>query len=263
MKSFGIILFLFVSSLVNVNAQLIPERFKGYPKSHVLPSEQLKEQLKANDFSKLLNSKDNSIVYGFIGDNYQRIRVKFISIKQDSLFFDIYHVYGKSMVKNNIDEFNGEIKIVKIYKLIVTQHGCEDGYKYKGYKGQFSLIGEYLFSENKNQEHSGIFKGKVQSDYFINKYNKVCYNDIENCADGFTNNQFVGNWISYQTSEIKRCNWGDYRVPNSGDLDMGAGEFSPYDKYLKYGWQSRRDYFLQSGPNYQQAQHIEEAKWWL
>ena len=29
---------------------------------------------------------------------------------------------------------------------------------------------------------------------------------------------------------------GHYRIPNSGDLDVGAGDFSPNTKYLNNGW---------------------------
>jgi hypothetical protein len=131
-------------------------------------------------------------------------------------------------------------------------------YKNKGLKGEYIILGHYQLFENKEQEHSGTFEGKFQSDYYLDRNGKVCYDDI-NLGDSYTNNQFVGKWTDYKTQLSKTCNWGDYRMPNSGDFDIGAGEFSPADKYLKYGWQSRRDDFLQSGPNYKQAKTIEEA----
>ncbi|MBM0654943.1 hypothetical protein JMN11_14995 [Capnocytophaga genosp. AHN8471] len=34
----------------------------------------------------------------------------------------------------------------------------------------------------------------------------------------------------------KPCNWGLHRIPCSGDLDYGAAEFSPNEKYYPYGW---------------------------
>jgi hypothetical protein len=39
---------------------------------------------------------------------------------------------------------------------------------------------------------------------------------------------------------IKRCNWGDFRIPNSGDLDGGAAGFSPW-KHKENGWQDFGD----------------------
>ncbi len=57
-------------------------------------------------------------------------------------------------------------------------------------------------------------------------------------ADGFSNNQFTGSWTSYKTNASKKCNWGDYRIPECGDLDIGAGEFIVNEKYIKNGWTS-------------------------
>jgi hypothetical protein len=55
-------------------------------------------------------------------------------------------------------------------------------------------------------------------------------------ADGFSNNQFIGNWTSYKTNISKTCNWGDYRIPNCDNLDIEVGEFSVNEKYIKNGW---------------------------
>ncbi len=248
-----LLLCLMVLQLSFAFAQTEAEKFKDEQLHNKdLSEKDLKEQLIKHDFSNLFTNTDNSVVYGFIGDNYQRIRIKFIKVTKDTLSAYTYHIYGKSMVKNNVDEFTGTIKISNILKFKPRQHGCEDEYKYKGYKGEFVLLGNYNFGENTSQNHSGIFKGSFRSDFFINKNNQVRYNDIEDCSDSYTNNQFVGQWIEYKTNLTKRCNWGDFRVPNSGDLDMGAGEFSPADKYLKYGWQSRRD----------NNEEIENARWW-
>src|SRR6185312_4163383 len=54
------------------------------------------------NFSPLFMHTDNSVIYGFIGDNYQRIRIKFITVTKNQSSPDIYLVYGKSMVKSNI-----------------------------------------------------------------------------------------------------------------------------------------------------------------
>jgi hypothetical protein len=250
--------YLFSSAIIflfsfQIYAQTESENFKYKELSNrFLSIKEFKKDLIKYDFSRLLLNTDNSIVYGFIGNNYQRIRVKIISITKDTLTLDSYHVYGKSMVIGDIDEFNGTIKITHIKKFNPRLHGCEDEYKYKGYKGEFILLGDYNFQENPAQNHSGIFKGAFRSDFFIDKKNQIRYNDIENCSDSYTNNQFIGQWISYKGSLSKRCNWGDFRAPNSDDLDIGAGEFSPSDKYLKYGWQSVRD----------QNNKIENFKWW-
>jgi hypothetical protein len=34
------------------------------------------------------------------------------------------------------------------------------------------------------------------------------------------------------------CNWGEFRIPYSDDLDIGVGEFLPNPPYLNYGWEN-------------------------
>ena len=244
---------LIVLRIYTASAQTEAERFKDEKfNNKSLSHTEMKDQLIKHDFSRLFTFTDNSMVYGFIGDNYQRIRIKFIKVEKDTLSPDTYHIYGKSMVKGNIDEFTGTIKISDIRKFKPLLHGCENTKKYKGYKGEFILLGDYNFRENIALNHTGIFTGSFRSDFFVNKNNQVRYDDIEDCSDGYTNNQFVGKWTDYKSRQSKKCNWGDFRVPFSGDLDIGAGEFSPNDKYLKHGWQSLRDL----------NKNIENAKWW-
>jgi len=213
------------------------------------------------DFSPLFMHTANSDIYGFIGDNYQRIRIKFISITKNLSAPGEYNVYGKSMVKSNICDFKGTITISSIKKYKAMSYGVDDTYKNKGIKGQYVIIGNYLFNENETQAHSGVFKGSFQSNFYLDKNNKVRYDDIDLNADGYANNQFIGQWASYKNNIVKKCNWGDFRIPNPGDLDIGAGEFSPNEKYLKYGWQNIHDIVIQN-PKNEKAEQIETAKWW-
>jgi hypothetical protein len=164
------------------------------------------------------------------------------------------------MVKDNIDNFKGTITISGIRKYKTMSYGVDDTYKNKGVRGQYVILGNYNFIENENQPHSGTFRGVFQSNFYLDKSGKAHYDDIDNAADGYTNNQFIGRWISHKGNIIKRCNWGDFRIPFSGHLDIGAGEFSPDDQYLKFGWQSVRD--LMNSQTNKKAKQIEEAKWW-
>src|ERR1700710_2101423 len=65
----------------------------------VIPDE-VKQKFTAADLSKIWTQTENQHVYGFIGDDYQRIRVKFITVTKASP--DTYNVYGKTMVKGNV-----------------------------------------------------------------------------------------------------------------------------------------------------------------
>ncbi len=224
---------------------------------NVLATE-LKVQLIKYNFSSLFTITDNSEVYGFIGDNYeQRIRVKIIKVTKQPSSSDTYDVYGKSMVKNNIDEFHGIMKISNIRKRNITEHGCENENTYKGFKGQYVILGDYTFYENKHQTHTGVFNGSFRSFFFINKNDHIKYDDIEFCSDSYNNNQFVGQWAQYNGNITKRCNWGDYRIPSSGHFDIGAGDFSP-GGYKSSGWETLNAKYR----NDKKGQAVEEAKWW-
>ena len=83
-------------------------------------------------------------------------------------------------------------------------------------------------------------------------------------ADNFDNNGFVGHWTSYRTGKSKICHWGDFRIPDCGDLDQGVGGFIPNPKYLRRGWQSFYDSemgFIDDAKRIA-AQKKEELEWW-
>lgn len=241
--------------------------FNSYCQSN---SEQFKKQVLENEYldkvdiiseiiglnlSSLFTSTENSSVFGFIGDNYQRIRIKLISVIKNQHNPSQYFVYGKSMVKGNICEFQGTIEIKNVYSFKSSEFpNIRQG----------TIIGEYVFFENPSQKHVGQFKGVFSSDWYIDpKDGQIKYNDLMMDADGFSNNQFVGTWSSYQGTLTKTCNWGDYRIPMSGDLDSGAGEFHPDKKYLNNGWLTMKQAY--GGPNdktAEEARKEEKFEWW-
>ncbi|MFT3902914.1 MAG: hypothetical protein QM727_07050 [Niabella sp.] len=168
-------------------------------------------------------------ILGFIGNDYQRLFIRFISVIQNPTNPYEYLVYGKTMVKETICSFQGTITIkqAKIYK-------SEDIPTYK----QGYTICDVILYEDKKHLSTGFFKGKLTSNFIIDNKGQFRYDALMFVADGFSNNQFVGSWTSYKTNTTKKCHWGDYRIPDCGDLDIGAGEFSVNEKYVKNGWLS-------------------------
>lgn len=227
-----------------------------------ISKEELKAKLLKYDFAKIWTVTDNAVVYGFIGDNYQRIRIKLISVTKSANHPGEYDVYGKSMVKNNICDFKGTFHITSIRKHSKISDGLDREYQKQGIVGEYMILGNYLLSENNDHQlHSGIFNGSFRSDFYLKKNGEIHYDDINHVSDSFTNNQFAGFWTSHNKKLNKRCNWGDYRIPNSGNLDSGAGEFSPVDKYLPFGWQTVRDIVVNS-PASAKAKQDENRIWW-
>jgi hypothetical protein len=189
------------------------------------------------DFSELWLKTENSFVYGIIGDEYQRILMKFLTVEKNLNNNNEYFVFGKSSVKGNLCEFVGKITIIKIQESKRKQFGVDDEFKNQGIKTQGLLTAKYEFNENKQQNHSGCFSGTLQSKWFLDKNDKVKYDDVNLVSDGYFNNAFVGTWKMYNSNIEKICNWGDYRVPNANcDFDIGTGELSISEKYIKNGW---------------------------
>ena len=78
-------------------------------------------------------------------------------------------------------------------------------------------------------------KGQMLIKWYINSDQRLTYDDISEDEDMHANDLFCGE-CNVGKAQIKPCAWGHYRIPNSGDLDVGAGEFSPNTKYLNNGW---------------------------
>lgn len=260
MKPLTNILFLILA--MNASGQTIDQKIKWTDEileNADLSAKEYKDSITQYDFSSLWTFTDNSLVYGFIGDNYQRIQIKITSVSKDKKNLDIYHVIGKSKVKNDICQFSGTLKIKKA-RLYKNMHwGIDEEYKNRGIKKQGILIAQYDFSEDSTHVNAGIFEGLLSTSWLLDRNGRLRYDDIEKNSDSYCNNQFVGSWKGYKNNYKKVCNWGDYRIPISGDLDIGAGEFSPADKYLQFGWQIYRDAYINEN---KKAILEEEKKWW-
>ncbi len=188
------------------------------------------EKVKGYDFSNnLLFDEYNYdlVIRGYIGSNYQRIQVHFISIIKNSDNPTQYLVYGKTKVKNNICDFQGTIDLInaRYYK-----ESDIDTVK------QGFVFAKYKFFEDPKQKYTGFFEGYVKSNWYITDSGILCYDDLSAVADGYSNNEFVGIWNSYNKNEPKVCNWAHGQIPYSRFFDVGAGEFYPDKEYRKYGW---------------------------
>ena len=192
---------------------------------------------------------------GYIGDNYQRFRIHFISAIQNPTNTLEYFIYGKTRVKTNICPFQGLIKIKEAKVYVNSYTDTKQGF----------VIGEYNFFEDSNHRGAGILKGTFQTNFYIDNSGRIRYDALEFISDGFENNQFEGSWTSYKSKDSKKCNWGDFRIPDSQELDCGAGEFGIVEKYQANGWES---YLSATGIKvgdltFEKAREIENEKWWI
>lgn len=192
---------------------------------------------------------------GFIGDDYQRFYIHFTSIRQATDNRYKYIAEGKTRVRGTIRPFKGTLMIKK-----ATIEKDDD--MYVGYTSGIAIC-DVKFYEDRGMTSTGSIFGTMRIGYLIDKTSRLKYNTLYYYADGFNNNSFEGTWTSYKTKVSKKCNWGDFRIPASGDLDIGAGEFSPNSKYFDNGWKS---YILSIAGETEidaaMGKKKESEKWW-
>ena len=207
-------------------------------------------------FERFSDGIERPPILGFIGDDYQRFFIHFISVAKNPANPYEYLVYGKTKVKDNICSFQGVIKVVDA-KLFTENEFPE-------YKQGYAIC-EVLLSENREESGSGFFKGNLESRFSIDEKGTFAYDELMLMADGFSNNQFVGTWTSYRTNSSKKCHWGDFRIPKSGGLDQGVGEFIANEKYAKNGWSNyitAYGYHVTNEALKAKAEAIEKEQWW-
>lgn len=192
---------------------------------------------------------------GYIGPNYQRFYIHYSPVTQDAQNPYLYHVTGKTRVKDNICRFTGTITVQKAVLYAEDQPPYDPRYK-RGY-----ITAQVAFAENPKHPGSGTIKGTLSTDFTVRK-NVIQYDAMLAVADGYCNNQCEATWTSYTTRKSKVCNWGDYRMPNSRELDIGAGDVSITGKYISNGWQSFVDAYSADEQKGQRARAIEDQEWW-
>jgi hypothetical protein len=199
------------------------DQIKNYNLSTVLTADSFLAEDREDSKDKITRAE----ILGFIGDDYQRFFIHFVSVIPNPTNPYEYLVYGKTKVKETVCSFQGTITVrqSRIYK----------SGDIPNYKQGFANCDVILY-EDKKEPSTGFIKGKLKIEFVIDNKGQFRYDALMFVADGFSNNQFVGKWTSYKISVSKKCNWGDYRIPECGDLDIGAGEFSVNEKYVKNGW---------------------------
>lgn len=174
---------------------------------------------------------------GYIGENYQRFQIHLLSVVKSKSNPYEYAITGKTKVKDNICSFTGSITVVKASYDTSGQMTAMGFSTFKA--GEVTAL--LKIQEDKTHAGSGIIDGKLTSDVYFDDKDKIYYNALTLMADGFCNNQVEGRWTSYKTGKSKKCNWGDFRIPDSREMDEGTGEFHVNEKYRLNGWESYDD----------------------
>lgn len=222
-----------------------------------------------HDFSTLWMRHQNAMI-GYIGNNYQRFYIHFNTIQKSKESSKLYLISGKTRVRDNINNFTGEIKLLHIYGMSKDKEKSNlDEYRMaqaardtelmsRWRDHRFIVVVQYMFRENPMQKDSGKLSGTAKS-YFYLKNNKILYDDGDIVSDGYANNLFVGTWKSYKTGITRKCNFGNFRIPDATSLDLGTESFAPSDKYLDNGWQR---YSKLEGSQDLRGDETDKNPWW-
>lgn len=178
----------------------------------------------------------NSDFLGLIGKDYRRLHIDFKTIEKSNETANLYYVKGKSTVYSNTCDFEGTITIEQFREFKHMDYGIDNMYADSSFKAQGVAIGRYRFNENPEQKHVGVFEGVMTVWWYVDKDGKILYDNLT-FNDNYKNNQYIETWVEYGKSNERTCNWGISRIPFSGDLDWGAGEFSINPKYYEKGWE--------------------------
>ena len=207
----------------------------------------------AEDREDSRDTVERAEILGFIGDNYQRLFIHFISVTKSRFNPYEYSVIARTMVNETISSFRGTatIRTARIFS----------DTEFPKYKQGFA-ISDVILSGDKKQSGADTIKGVLTSNFIIDDKGTFRYNALMFIGDEFKNNQFVGAWKSSKTNISKKCHWGDYRIPGSGDLDTGAAEFSVAEKYIKNGWISYMLELMTPNKAIIRTGGKENKKWW-
>lgn len=200
----------------------------------------------------LLNSQPQKI-YGFIGFELERIKVKIDTAYKISPQKDKFYISGKTRVENNISIFTGELELIEIYdfKEKITSHEL--------------LIARFKaeLKEKGTSKHTGKFIG----DYYI-ILSKVAeeIRFAKAIPQFIQNHTFIGNWISNDNKLNFPVIWGEnYMLEELQDFYYGLtnGNNIP-DELIEKHWKTFNEAYISGIPKdiQENALKIENEEWW-
>ena len=205
---------------------------------------------------KTFETHHRSQPLGYIDSNYQRLYIYFNSVQKNPQNPLEYDCSGATRVHNTICHFKGTLNIKNAF---ATPNKFEDKHHHCA-----TIIFDVKLYEDSTEFESGYFVGQLEYDVWFDSSFNSYYDGLNYHADNFSNNRFTGQWHKYKSTEIKPCGWGDYRIPNSDDLDVGVSEFSVNEPYVKNGWQDYMDAWGTHGDSARtnKAKINESLQWW-
>ncbi len=225
------------------------------------------------NIGEIIKSVKSQYILGFIGKNYQRLRIHLSKIESISSNHHLYYVLGKTKVKSNICDFKGYLKIERIFIAKDSTNSYEPNHYDR------IIFGKYEFLETQDNNHSGIFRGEFS--LVLNQKRNGTFIFASGIYHDHHTLDFVGTWQKYGTNKAIISCWGIEIPPGQNQFLLAWENDSTVinEKYLHQGWYSyfvtHSIYFLDfktkkvlkternfSETVIEEARLIEEEKWW-
>jgi hypothetical protein len=233
------------SSPCDLDTACSPTHDHSMMRSHLLESSTIDSADITQSFldynlAKLWIGNQDAII-GFFGKHYQRFSIRFSSFRRDRQDRSVYQISGKTKVKSTICSFEGTMTVVCSHQLVLSDRILlaeeeSQNIAVDTLPRGVTLL-KYRFATAKDCKLGGSFEGYATTLWHIDADGFMQPGEPTSQEwDGYFNNAFVGVWKSFDNVTVETCNWGENRIPDCGDLDVGAGEFSPNRDYWDYGW---------------------------
>lgn len=158
-------------------------------------------------------------VLGFIGD-FDRFRIKFTKVERTvGTLYSVHGIWSWYGDEGFVKDFKGSIRLDSVMLLPPIWDFGKD-YNDFIHRTEGGMI--YATVElNDNQGNSWKGHATYEYDVIDGQYHYATLDE----SDGYSNNAYEGVMTSKDGERV--CNWGDFRIPGSGNHDTGCGMFSP------------------------------------
>ena len=194
-----------------------------------------------SDLGRFWTRTDTADIFGFIGDNYQRFEIHYSRVAKSVARNDEYELRGKTRYRGRTSDFTGTARIARVATARppnpVPPPEVHDMVVYPPDDIRGVIVWRVSMKQDPLSPSSSTIEGALTSGFYLDFRKRVRLDDRMMDADGYSNNEFVGVWRSHDRKQALKCHWGDFRIPDSGDLDQGAGAFCPDERYVPNGWQ--------------------------
>ncbi len=256
---FAIISVLFINDLYsqsNINSEFAKEfnrKLLNNLKENKYENLDINHFSKKYNLSKFFGNMNSEKIYGFIGNELERIKVKVLSVEQVQNTKTTFKISGKTKIAEKITVFNGNISLENIYSFQekITRHGlviCE-------FKAELNETG--------NSSNLGTFIGyyylilsKIAEDI---RYPKATPRYLQNYT-------FAGNWKAKNKNLNLPVLWGEnylveeletfyYEITRNKQID---------ENIIDKNWKSYFDAYTEGVKSSIKNKALKEEKsiWW-